>query len=312
MDLYEKLGMAKPADEETVKQVFREKKMALQKQLSAKNPDVQKQASADLSALIHAYAIWKKQQGTSNAEKAKIAAEAPAIKQSVQEAAPKEKPVSVPMESQAATAVNPPPSKQSTASDGLLQTVSREENVPTVKILIAVLGIIVVILVGYIVYMHSANQTTRENLNKKVDVVEAKSGSPNAQKEKESIQSTLRSIDHMDDEIGDLAQDINRMTGKKGDVRGDIRHIKEKGKDLQTTIDRISSQVQSNRHISAKHIEALAGLLALEKRRISLLMTGVDEWQDGSETLPSFKEGTRLSNEFAKVLAQYKAALESL
>lgn len=213
------------------------------------------------------------------------------------------------MASQAVTVVNQTPSKQSTTSDGVLQTVSREENVPTVKILIAVLGIIVVILVGYIVYMHSANQTTRENLNKKVDVVEAKSGVPNAQKEKESIQSTLRSIDHMDDEIGDLAQDINRMTGKKGNVREDIRHIKEKGKDLQTTIDRISSQVQSNRHISAKHIEALAGLLALEKRRISLLMTGVDEWQDGSETLPSFKEGSRLSNEFDKVLAQYKAAL---
>lgn len=307
MELYEKLGIAESADEDIVKQAFREKKMELQKQLGAKNPDVQKQASSDLSELIHAYAVWKKQQGTSNEEKAKI--KNPAIERPVQEAAQKEKPISVPMASQAVTVVNQTPSKQSTTSDGVLQTVSREENVPTVKILIAVLGIIVVILVGYIVYMHSANQTTRENLNKKVDVVEAKSGVPNAQKEKESIQSTLRSIDHMDDEIGDLAQDINRMTGKKGNVREDIRHIKEKGKDLQTTIDRISSQVQSNRHISAKHIEALAGLLALEKRRISLLMTGVDEWQDGSETLPSFKEGTSLSNEFDKVLAQYKAAL---
>lgn len=307
MELYEKLGIAESADEDIVKQAFREKKMELQKQLGAKNPDVQKQASADLSELIHAYAVWKKQQGTSNEEKAKI--KNPAIERPVQEAAQKEKPISVPMASQAVAVVNQTPSKQSTTSDGVLQTVSREENTPTVKILIAVLGIIVVILVGYIVYMHSANQTTRENLNKKVDVVEAKSGVPNAQKEKESIQSTLRSIDHMDDEIGDLAQDINRMTGKKGNVREDIRHIKEKGKDLQTTIDRISSQVQSNRHISAKHIEALAGLLALEKRRISLLMTGVDEWQDGSETLPSFKEGSRLSNEFDKVLAQYKAAL---
>lgn len=307
MELYEKLGIAESADEDIVKQAFREKKMELQKQLGAKNPDVQKQASSDLSELIHAYAVWKKQQGTSNEEKAKI--KNPAIERPVQEAAQKEKPISVPMASQAVIVVNQTPSKQSTTSDGVLQTVSREENVPTVKILIAVLGIIVVILVGYIVYMHSANQTTRENLNKKVDVVEAKSGVPNAQKEKESIQSTLRSIDHMDDEIGDLAQDINRMTGKKGNVREDIRHIKEKGKDLQTTIDRISSQVQSNRHISAKHIEALAGLLALEKRRISLLMTGVDEWQDGSETLPSFKEGSRLSNEFDKVLAQYKAAL---
>ena len=263
-----------------------------------------------MSALIHAYAIWKKQQGTSNAEKAKIAAEAPAIKQSVQEAAPKEKPVSVPMESQAATAVNPPPSKQSTASDGLFQTVSREENVPTVKILIAVLGIIVVILVGYIVYMHSANQTTRENLNKKVDVVESKSGFPNAQKEKENIQSCLHFIDHTDDEIGNLAQDVNRMTGKKGEVREDIRRIKENGKDLQAQIEKVSSRVQSNQQISSKHKEALTGLLALEKRRISLLMIGVDEWQDGSETLPSFKEGTRLSNEFDKVLAQYKDALE--
>lgn len=310
MDLYEKLGMAKPADEETVKQVFREKKMALQKQLSAKNPDVQKQASADLSALIHAYAIWKKQQGTSNAEKAKIAAEAPAIKQSVQEAAPKEKPVSVPMESQAATAVNPPPSKQSTASDGLFQTVSREENVPTVKILIAVLGIIVVILVGYIVYMHSANNTTREILNPKVDIVESKSGFSDVQQEKENIQSCLRFIDHTDDEIGYLAQDINRMTGKKGDVREDIRRIKEKGKDLQAQIDKVLERLHSNQHISAKHIETLAGFLAIEKRRISLLMSGVDEWQDGSETLPSFKEGIRLSNEFDKVLARYKAALE--
>ncbi len=311
MELYEKLGIAESADEDIVKQAFREKKLALQKQLSAKNPDVQKQASADLSELIHAYAIWKKQQGTSNEEKAKIEAEALVIEKSVQEPTQEEKPASGPMASHTATVVNPPLPKQSTTSDGVSQIVSRKENVPTVKILIAVLGIIVVILMGYIVYMHSANNTTRENLNKKVDMVEPKSGFSNEQqREKESIQSCLRSIDHMDDEIGDLAQDINRMTGKKGDVREDIRHIKEKGKDLQTTIDRVSSQVQSNRKISAKHIEALTGLLALEKRRISLLMTGVDEWQDGSETLPSFKEGTRLSNEFDKVLAQYKAALE--
>ena len=308
MELYEKLGIAESADEDIVKQAFREKKMELQKQLGAKNPDVQKQASADLSELIHAYAVWKKQQGTSNEEKAKI--KNPAIERPVQEAAQKEKPISVPMASQAVTVVNQTPSKQSTTSDDVLQTVSREENTPTVKILIAVLGIIVVILVGYIVYMHSANNTTRENLNKKVDMVEPKSGFSNEQQqEKENIQSCLRFIDRTDDEIENLAQDINRMTGKKGNVREDIRHIKEKGKDLQTTIDRISSQVQSNRHISAKHIEALAGLLALEKRRISLLMTGVDEWQDGSETLPSFKEGSRLSNEFDKVLAQYKAAL---
>ena len=72
MELYEKLGIAESADEDIVKQAFREKKMELQKQLGAKNPDVQKQASADLSELIHAYAVWKKQQGTSNEEKAKI------------------------------------------------------------------------------------------------------------------------------------------------------------------------------------------------------------------------------------------------
>lgn len=308
MELYEKLGIAESADEDIVKQAFREKKMELQKQLGAKNPDVQKQASADLSELIHAYAVWKKQQGTSNEEKAKI--KNPAIERPVQEAAQKEKPISVPMASQAVTVVNQTPSKQSTTSDGVLQTVSREENTPTVKILIAVLGIIVVILVGYIVYMHSANNTTRENLNKKVDMVEPKSGFSNEQQqEKENIQSCLRFIDRTDDEIENLAQDINRMTGKKGDVREDIRRIKEKGKDLQSQIDKVSARVQINQHISAKHIEALAGLLALEKRRISLLMTGVDEWQDGSETLPSFKEGSRLSNEFDKVLAQYKAAL---
>ena len=282
--------------------------MELQKQLGAKNPDVQKQASADLSELIHAYAVWKKQQGTSNEEKAKI--KNPAIERPVQEAAQKEKPISVPMASQAVTVVNQTPSKQSTTSDGVLQTVSREENTPTVKILIAVLGIIVVILVGYIVYMHSANNTTRENLNKKVDMVEPKSGFSNEQQqEKENIQSCLRFIDRTDDEIENLAQDINRMTGKKGDVREDIRRIKEKGKDLQSQIDKVSARVQINQHISARHVEALVGLLALEKKRISLLMSGVDEWQDGSETLPSFKEGSRLSNEFDKVLAQYKAAL---
>lgn len=308
MELYEKLGIAESADEDIVKQAFREKKMELQKQLGAKNPDVQKQASADLSELIHAYAVWKKQQGTSNEEKAKI--KNPAIERPVQEAAQKEKPISVPMASQAVTVVNQTPSKQSTTSDGVLQTVSREENTPTVKILIAVLGIIVVILVGYIVYMHSANNTTRENLNKKVDMVEPKSGFSNEQQqEKENIQSCLRFIDRTDDEIENLAQDINRMTGKKGDVREDIRRIKEKGKDLQSQIDKVSARVQINQHISARHVEALVGLLALEKRRISLLMTGVDEWQDGSETLPSFKEGTRLSNEYDKVLAQYKAAL---
>lgn len=308
MELYEKLGIAESADEDIVKQVFREKKMELQKQLGAKNPDVQKQASADLSELIHAYAVWKKQQGTSNEEKAKI--KNPAIERPVQEAAQKEKPISVPMASQAVTVVNQTPSKQSTTSDGVLQTVSREENTPTVKILIAVLGIIVVILVGYIVYMHSANNTTRENLNKKVDMVEPKSGFSNEQQqEKENIQSCLRFIDRTDDEIENLAQDINRMTGKKGDVREDIRRIKEKGKDLQSQIDKVSARVQINQHISARHVEALVGLLALEKKRISLLMSGVDEWQDGSETLPSFKEGTRLSNEFDKVLAQYKAAL---
>ena len=308
MELYEKLGIAESADEDIVKQAFREKKMELQKQLGAKNPDVQKQASADLSELIHAYAVWKKQQGTSNAEKAKI--KNPAIERPVQEAAQKEKPISVPMASQAVTVVNQTPSKQSTTSDGVLQTVSREENTPTVKILIAVLGIIVVILVGYIVYMHSANNTTRENLNKKVDMVEPKSGFSNEQQqEKENIQSCLRFIDRTDDEIENLAQDINRMTGKKGDVREDIRRIKEKGKDLQSQIDKVSARVQINQHISARHVEALVGLLALEKKRISLLMSGVDEWQDGSETLPSFKEGSRLSNEFDKVLAQYKAAL---
>lgn len=308
MELYEKLGIAESADEDIVKQAFREKKMELQKQLGAKNPDVQKQASADLSELIHAYAVWKKQQGTSNEEKAKI--KNPAIERPVQEAAQKEKPISVPMASQAVTVVNQTPSKQSTTSDGVLQTVSREENTPTVKILIAVLGIIVVILVGYIVYMHSANNTTRENLNKKVDMVEPKSGFSNEQQqEKENIQSCLRFIDRTDDEIGNLAQDINRMTGKKGDVREDIRRIKEKGKDLQSQIDKVSARVQINQHISARHVEALVGLLALEKKRISLLMGGVDEWQDGSETLPSFKEGTRLSNEYDKVLAQYKAAL---
>lgn len=308
MELYEKLGIAESADEDIVKQAFREKKMELQKQLGAKNPDVQKQASADLSELIHAYAVWKKQQGTSNEEKAKI--KNPAIERPVQEAAQKEKPISVPMASQAVTVVNQTPSKQSTTSDGVLQTVSREENTPTVKILIAVLGIIVVILVGYIVYMHSANNTTRENLNKKVDMVEPKSGFSNEQQqEKENIQSCLRFIDHTDDEIENLAQDINRMTGKKGDVREDIRRIKEKGKDLQSQIDKVSARVQINQHISARHVEALVGLLALEKKRISLLMSGVDEWQDGSETLPSFKEGSRLSNEFDKVLAQYKAAL---
>lgn len=308
MELYEKLGIAESADEDIVKQAFREKKMELQKQLGAKNPDVQKQASADLSELIHAYAVWKKQQGTSNEEKAKI--KNPAIERPVQEAAQKEKPISVPMASQAVTVVNQTPSKQSTTSDGILQTVSREENTPTVKILIAVLGIIVVILVGYIVYMHSANNTTRENLNKKVDMVEPKSGFSNEQQqEKENIQSCLRFIDRTDDEIENLAQDINRMTGKKGDVREDIRRIKEKGKDLQSQIDKVSARVQINQHISARHVEALVGLLALEKKRISLLMSGVDEWQDGSETLPSFKEGTRLSNEFDKVLAQYKAAL---
>lgn len=308
MELYEKLGIAESADEDIVKQAFREKKMELQKQLGAKNPDVQKQASADLSELIHAYAVWKKQQGTSNEEKAKI--KNPAIERPVQEAAQKEKPISVPMASQAVTVVNQTPSKQSTTSDGVLQTVSREENVPTVKILIAVLGIIVVILVGYIVYMHSANNTTRENLNKKVDMVEPKSGFSNEQQqEKENIQSCLRFIDRTDDEIENLAQDINRMTGKKGDVREDIRRIKEKGKDLQSQIDKVSARVQINQHISARHVEALVGLLALEKKRISLLMSGVDEWQDGSETLPSFKEGSRLSNEFDKVLAQYKAAL---
>lgn len=308
MELYEKLGIAESADEDIVKQAFREKKMELQKQLGAKNPDVQKQASADLSELIHAYAVWKKQQGTSNEEKAKI--KNPAIERPVQEAAQKEKPISVPMASQAVTVVNQTPSKQSTTSDGVLQTVSREENTPTVKILIAVLGIIVVILVGYIVYMHSANNTTRENLNKKVDMVEPKSGFSNEQQqEKENIQSCLRFIDRTDDEIENLAQDINRMTGKKGDVREDIRRIKEKGKDLQSQIDKVSARVQINQHISARHVEALVGLLALEKKRISLLMSGVDEWQDGSETLPSFKEGTRLSNEFDKVLAQYKAAL---
>lgn len=308
MELYEKLGIAESADEDIVKQAFREKKMELQKQLGAKNPDVQKQASADLSELIHAYAVWKKQQGTSNEEKAKI--KNPAIERPVQEAAQKEKPISVPMASQAVTVVNQTPSKQSTMSDGVLQTVSREENTPTVKILIAVLGIIVVILVGYIVYMHSANNTTRENLNKKVDMVEPKSGFSNEQQqEKENIQSCLRFIDRTDDEIENLAQDINRMTGKKGDVREDIRRIKEKGKDLQSQIDKVSARVQINQHISARHVEALVGLLALEKKRISLLMSGVDEWQDGSETLPSFKEGTRLSNEFDKVLAQYKAAL---
>lgn len=308
MELYEKLGIAESADEDIVKQAFREKKMELQKQLGAKNPDVQKQASSDLSELIHAYAVWKKQQGTSNEEKAKI--KNPAIERPVQEAAQKEKPISVPMASQAVTVVNQTPSKQSTTSDGVLQTVSREENTPTVKILIAVLGIIVVILVGYIVYMHSANNTTRENLNKKVDMVEPKSGFSNEQQqEKENIQSCLRFIDRTDDEIENLAQDINRMTGKKGDVREDIRRIKEKGKDLQSQIDKVSARVQINQHISARHVEALVGLLALEKKRISLLMSGVDEWQDGSETLPSFKEGTRLSNEFDKVLAQYKAAL---
>lgn len=308
MELYEKLGIAESTDEDIVKQAFREKKMELQKQLGAKNPDVQKQASADLSELIHAYAVWKKQQGTSNEEKAKI--KNPAIERPVQEAAQKEKPISVPMASQAVTVVNQTPSKQSTTSDGVLQTVSREENTPTVKILIAVLGIIVVILVGYIVYMHSANNTTRENLNKKVDMVEPKSGFSNEQQqEKENIQSCLRFIDRTDDEIENLAQDINRMTGKKGDVREDIRRIKEKGKDLQSQIDKVSARVQINQHISARHVEALVGLLALEKKRISLLMSGVDEWQDGSETLPSFKEGTRLSNEFDKVLAQYKAAL---
>lgn len=308
MELYEKLGIAESADEDIVKQAFREKKMELQKQLGAKNPDVQKQASAGLSELIHAYAVWKKQQGTSNEEKAKI--KNPAIERPVQEAAQKEKPISVPMASQAVTVVNQTPSKQSTTSDGVLQTVSREENTPTVKILIAVLGIIVVILVGYIVYMHSANNTTRENLNKKVDMVEPKSGFSNEQQqEKENIQSCLRFIDRTDDEIENLAQDINRMTGKKGDVREDIRRIKEKGKDLQSQIDKVSARVQINQHISARHVEALVGLLALEKKRISLLMSGVDEWQDGSETLPSFKEGTRLSNEFDKVLAQYKAAL---
>ena len=308
MELYEKLGIAESADEDIVKQAFREKKMELQKQLGAKNPDVQKQASADLSELIHAYAVWKKQQGTSNEEKAKI--KNPAIERPVQEAAQKEKPISVPMASQAVTVVNQTPSKQSTTSDGVLQTVSREENTPTVKILIAVLGIIVVILVGYIVYMHSANNTTRENLNKKVDMVEPKSGFSNEQQqEKENIQSCLRFIDRTDDEIENLAQDINRMTGKKGDVREDIRRIKEKGKDLQSQIDKVSARVQINQHISARHVEALVGLLALEKKRISLLMSGVDEWQDGSEPLPSFKEGTRLSNEFDKVLAQYKAAL---
>lgn len=308
MELYEKLGIAESADEDIVKQAFREKKMELQKQLGAKNPDVQKQASADLSELIHAYAVWKKQQGTSNEEKAKI--KNPAIERPVQEAAQKEKPISVPMASQAVTVVNQTPSTQSTTADGVLQTVSREENTPTVKILIAVLGIIVVILVGYIVYMHSANNTTRENLNKKVDMVEPKSGFSNEQQqEKENIQSCLRFIDRTDDEIENLAQDINRMTGKKGDVREDIRRIKEKGKDLQSQIDKVSARVQINQHISARHVEALVGLLALEKKRISLLMSGVDEWQDGSETLPSFKEGTRLSNEFDKVLAQYKAAL---
>lgn len=308
MELYEKLGIAESADEDIVKQAFREKKMELQKQLGAKNPDVQKQASADLSELIHAYAVWKKQQGTSNEEKAKI--KKPAIERPVQEAAQKEKPISVPMASQAVTVVNQTPSKQSTTSDDVLQTVSREENTPTVKILIAVLGIIVVILVGDIVYMHSANNTTRENLNKKVDMVEPKSGFSNEQQqEKENIQSCLRFIDRTDDEIENLAQDINRMTGKKGDVREDIRRIKEKGKDLQSQIDKVSARVQINQHISARHVEALVGLLALEKKRISLLMSGVDEWQDGSETLPSFKEGTRLSNEYDKVLAQYKAAL---
>lgn len=308
MELYEKLGIAESADEDIVKQAFREKKMELQKQLGAKNPDVQKQASADLSELIHAYAVWKKQQGTSNEEKAKI--KNPAIERPVQEAAQKEKPISVPMASQAVTVVNQTPSTQSTTADGVLQTVSREENTPTVKILIAVLGIIVVILVGYIVYMHSANNTTRENLNKKVDMVEPKSGFSNEQQqEKENIQSCLRFIDRTDDEIENLAQDINRMTGKKGDVREDIRRIKEKGKDLQSQIDKVSARVQINQHISARHVEALVGLLALEKKRISLLMSGVDEWQDGSETLPSFKEGSRLSNEFDKVLAQYKAAL---
>lgn len=308
MELYEKLGIAESADEDIVKQAFREKKMELQKQLGAKNPDVQKQASSDLSELIHAYAVWKKQQGTSNEEKAKI--KNPAIERPVQEAAQKEKPISVPMASQAVTVVNQTPSKQSTTSDGVLQTVSREENTPTVKILIAVLGIIVVILVGYIVYMHSANNTTRENLNKKVDMVKPKSGFSNEQQqEKENIQSCLRFIDRTDDEIENLAQDINRMTGKKGDVREDIRRIKEKGKDLQSQIDKVSARVQINQHISARHVEALVGLLALEKKRISLLMSGVDEWQDGSETLPSFKEGTRLSNEYDKVLAQYKAAL---
>lgn len=308
MELYEKLGIAESADEDIVKQAFREKKMELQKQLGAKNPDVQKRASADLSELIHAYAVWKKQQGTSNEEKAKI--KNPAIERPVQEAAQKEKPISVPMASQAVTVVNQTPSKQSTTSDDVLQTVSREENTPTVKILIAVLGIIVVILVGYIVYMHSANNTTRENLNKKVDMVEPKSGFSNEQQqEKENIQSCLRFIDRTDDEIENLAQDINRMTGKKGDVREDIRRIKEKGKDLQSQIDKVSARVQINQHISARHVEALVGLLALEKKRISLLMSGVDEWQDGSETLPSFKEGSRLSNEFDKVLAQYKAAL---
>lgn len=308
MELYEKLGIAESVDEDIVKQAFREKKMELQKQLGAKNPDVQKQASADLSELIHAYVVWKKQQGTSNEEKAKI--KNPAIERPVQEAAQKEKPISVPMASQAVTVVNQTPSKQSTTSDGVLQTVSREENTPTVKILIAVLGIIVVILVGYIVYMHSANNTTRENLNKKVDMVEPKSGFSNEQQqEKENIQSCLRFIDRTDDEIENLAQDINRMTGKKGDVREDIRRIKEKGKDLQSQIDKVSVRVQINQHISARHVEALVGLLALEKKRISLLMSGVDEWQDGSETLPSFKEGSRLSNEFDKVLAQYKATL---
>lgn len=308
MELYEKLGIAESADEDIVKQAFREKKMELQKQLGAKNPDVQKQASADLSELIHAYAVWKKQQGTSNEEKAKI--KKPAIERPVQEAAQKEKPISVPMASQAVTVVNQTPSKQSTTSDDVLQTVSREENTPTVKILIAVLGIIVVILVGDIVYMHSANNTTRENLNKKVDMVEPKSGFSNEQQqEKENIQSCLRFIDRTDDEIENLAQDINRMTGKKRDVREDIRRIKEKGKDLQSQIDKVSARVQINQHISARHVEALVGLLALEKKRISLLMSGVDEWQDGSETLPSFKEGTRLSNEYDKVLAQYKAAL---
>ncbi len=34
-----------------------------------------------------------------------------------------------------------------------------------------------------------------------------------------NIQSCLRFIDRTDDEIGNLAQDINRMTGKKGDVQ---------------------------------------------------------------------------------------------